>query len=244
MRSFLTALALTASVALPASAATVTEVVYKLNDSSSYTAPKASAVTTWTGTGGLNEGVLGATDLVENGIDFKSSFVDTNWGDVLSVLVGVYSGGILQAFIEFDAAGTTKENFYALSNVTSSSWTDLGAPLNYFSIDGDPVHDRNWFVNGGYGGCGSDNGFVMIKDGTTAPCGWETSNQGPGDATRLFLFADSPTRQNYTSGEVGVGDVFAISVTYNVAPVPIPASGLLLLGAIGAMGLRRRLKKG
>ena len=42
---------------------------------------------TWGNGGGWNEGVAGATSLTNNGIDYMNSFVDTNWGDVLSVRV-------------------------------------------------------------------------------------------------------------------------------------------------------------
>jgi hypothetical protein len=229
-----------------AGAATTTDLVFKLNDSAAYSAPKADAVTTWTGSGGLNEGLAGATDLTANGIDYKSSFVDTNWMDVLSVRVAVLLGGIEQAFIEFDAAGTSKNDFFSVTNVLSSTWSDLtSVPHNFFSIDGDPGIDRHWYVNSNYGGCEADVGHMVAIDTTGAsPCGWENANRPAGDPDRLFLFANDTSQQNWTSGNVASGDVFAVFVTYETAAVPIPASGLLLLGALGAAGaLRRRARR-
>lgn len=227
-----------ASVAVP----TTTEVVFKLNDSASYTGTKADALTSWTGTGGINEGVAGATELTENGIDYKSSFIDTNWSDVISVLVGIYNGGLLQAYVEFDAAGTTKENFFTLGNVLSSSWTDITTSgHNFFSIAGSTGNDRHWYINTHWGGCGSDTGHMVVLDGPSATaCNWEDIKVPGGDDTRAFLYAIGSEDQNYNGTGIGQGDVFAVSVTYAISTVPVPASGLLLLGALGAAGLKRR----
>ncbi|WP_425099561.1 PEP-CTERM sorting domain-containing protein [Tropicibacter sp. S64] len=242
MKTYLIAAALT-GLAGTVSAATATDVVYKLSDSASYSAPKADAYTTWIGGGGLNEGVSGAADLTANGIDYKSSWVESNWGDVLSVLVGIYDGGVLQAYVEFDAAGTTKTDFFDVANVLSSSWSDItSASHNFFSPAGDGTYSRRWFINSTYGGCGSDSGHMVVVEAVSSPCVWENNNKPAGDPSRMFFYADAGTAQLYQGGSVATGDVFAISVTYTVAAVPVPASGLLLAGALGLFGLRRRRK--
>ncbi len=219
-----------------------TRLVMKVSD-----APVASGTTVidpyldWTGTGGVNEGVAGATSLTNNGIDYKDSWVDTNWGDVTSVRVSMYTSAVEVAFMEFSAAGTAKDNFFSLANLTSSSWTDTGSPNNYFSIAGHNLIDRHWYVNRNYGGCTSDRGWMAVLDGRAAPsyaCSWEDSRTGTGSATRGFLYSDGPANENWTTGSVGVADVFAVTVT--TAPVPVPASGALLAGALGALAWRKR----
>ena len=55
--------------ALPADAAT--KLVYKLVDSSAQTGAVGDENGTWTGTGGLNEGVSGANSLANTTIDYK-----------------------------------------------------------------------------------------------------------------------------------------------------------------------------
>lgn len=220
-----------------------TRLVMKVSD-----APAASGTTVidpyldWTGTGGINEGVAGATSLTNNGVDYKDSWVDTNWGDVTSVRVSMYTSAVEVAYMEFSAAGTTKEDFFSIANLTSSTWTDVATEQrNFFSIAGSPINDRHWYVNRNWGGCPNDRGWMMVLDGRANPsyaCAFEDNRTDTGSTTRGFLYADAMTEQNFTSGSIGVADVFAVTVT--TAPVPVPASGALLAGALGVLAWRKR----
>ncbi|MCA8927109.1 MAG: PEP-CTERM sorting domain-containing protein [Alphaproteobacteria bacterium] len=202
----------------------------------------------WLNAGGHNEGVAGATSLTNNGIDYKNSFVDSNWGDVQTVRVAVYSGGVEQIFIEFDASGTDKGNFFAASHLTASTYGLASfAVHNFFSIPGDPGNDRHWFVERNYGGCGNDRGLLVVMDGADSnwACSWEESRDAlVGIDTRAFLYALPPVAvdadvPNWNTGPIGTGDVFAVFVT--TASVPEPATfGLLAVGAIGLTAAARR----
>ena len=91
-----------------AHAATVNRVVLKASDT---TAQSGTTVVDpyedWAATVGVNEGVTGADAIANNGIDFKDSWVDSNWGLVDSVRVSMHAdvqGQLSEvAYFEFDA---------------------------------------------------------------------------------------------------------------------------------------------
>ena len=74
--------------------------------------------------------------------------------------------------LKFDAKGSDKLNWFSLSRLTQSSWTDMKTqPNNFFSIRGDPGNGRHFFINSVYGGCPKDAGWMVI---TVPPdCDWE-----------------------------------------------------------------------
>lgn len=204
----------------------------------------------WIGSGGFNEGVAGAADPVNNGLDYKDSWADTNWNEAVTARVSVFSGGQEVAFILFDAAGTTKSDVFSAANVIGSTWTDLGDGGNHFSIAGDAGLDRHWFVNNSYGGCASDVGQLLLLDGRTGACPWESSRSGAGLADRAFLYSAASTEVNWTTGNIGVGDVFMVSVEVPGeepprGEIPLPASAAFAVAGLGALGwLRGRRRKG
>ena len=75
--------------------------------------------------------------------------------------------------LKFDAKGSDKLNWFSLSRLNQSSWTDMKTqPNNYFSIHGDPGNGRHFFINSVYGGCPNDAGWMVIT--VRAPdCDWE-----------------------------------------------------------------------
>ena len=74
--------------------------------------------------------------------------------------------------LKFNAKGSNKLNWFSLSRLTQSSWTDMKTqPNNFFSIRGDPGNGRHFFINSVYGGCPKDVGWMVI---TVPPdCDWE-----------------------------------------------------------------------
>ena len=74
--------------------------------------------------------------------------------------------------LKFNAKGSNKLNWFSLSRLTQSSWTDMKTqPNNFFSIRGDPGNGRHFFINSVYGGCPKDAGWMVI---TVPPdCDWE-----------------------------------------------------------------------
>lgn len=238
--SILLSAGLLAGITLNANAAPVTELVFKLGVDSM---TKLDAYTGWTTAGGFNEGNAVAQQLDNAALDFKSTLVD-NWpiADMSNVRVAFYIQGVEQAYIDFDPAGTSNTSFFAAGNVTGSNWIDLAGSGNYFSIDGHEAIDRHWFINNNYGGCTVDVGHMVVIDtATSQPCSWENGRVSNG---RAFLYSTASTEENWTTGNIGVADVFAVFVTRDVqAPppatgVPVPAP-LALLG-LGLVALARR----
>ena len=74
--------------------------------------------------------------------------------------------------LKFDAKGSDKLNWFSLSRLSQSSWTDMKTqPNNVFSIRGDPGNGRHFFINSVYAGCSKDVGWMVI---TVPPdCDWE-----------------------------------------------------------------------
>ncbi|MDF2231411.1 hypothetical protein P2H44_02485 [Albimonas sp. CAU 1670] len=247
MRWFIVAPALAGAVLSTAptgaQAYMVDRVVLKVVDGSSSV---IDAHLGWANAGGFNEGVAGAASLTQSTHDYKDSWVDdaTNWASVTEVRTAFYNAaGVELAYIAFDPTGETRVSFFSAANVLSSSWTDLTSVAhNYFSVAGDSGLDRHWFVETQYGGCANDTGHMAVLDYRASPvCGWETTaNAAIGDTSRGLVYAASSEDQNWTSGQVGYADVFAVTVTYDnglPAPeVPLPAPALLLAGGLAALG--------
>jgi hypothetical protein len=122
--------------------------------------------------------------------------------------VGVYVSEIEEAFVQFDVTTTTTLNWYRAARVLSSSWTDITIePHNYFSIEGDPVPGRTWYINRNYGGCPNDRGWLMV-DRPPDPCTFEI------DALPAISihYAAALTVQNYQTGAFAEAEAFAVFV--------------------------------
>lgn len=240
---FAAAIALTGLFAGAAQAVPVTQLAFKLSDST----PQLDAFTGWTNTGGFNEGTPAAQALINNGLDYKNGTLVDNWSNVLSVRVSFYTGGVEQAFVEFDGTGTTKNNFYTQANITSSSWTDTAGPANFFSIPGDATYSRHWFINNNYGGCGADTGHAVVIDAGSQPCNWEQSRSPlVGTDERAFLYSLASTEVNWNSASVGVADTFAVFMTTDQV-VSVSEPGILTVLGLGLAGLgiaNRRRRRG
>ena len=72
--------------------------------------------------------------------------------------------------LKFNANGSDKLNWFSFSRLSQSPWSDIKSePKNYFSIVGEPSHDRRFFINRNYGGCSADAGWMLVSGSL---CSW------------------------------------------------------------------------
>lgn len=91
---------------------------------------------------------------------------------------------------------------------------------------------------------GVDNGLAVWLNGT-----FVGGNQAPGGASSneySYTLGDLGAGTNYLQvlrEDHGGGTGYTVEVTGDVAPIPLPAAGLLLAGALGAMGYGARRRR-
>ena len=72
--------------------------------------------------------------------------------------------------LKFNAKGSDKLNWFSLSRLSQSPWSDIKSePKNYFSIVGKPKDYRHFFINRNYGGCSADAGWMLVSGSL---CSW------------------------------------------------------------------------
>ncbi|KAK7476344.1 hypothetical protein BaRGS_00032403 [Batillaria attramentaria] len=124
---------------------------------------------------------------------YRSRVLD-NWSTygVHQVKLSLYQRGREMAWVIFNAAGTTYDNWLDRARVVSSSWFDVRySPSNYFSVTGDTLRARHFFMNSHSKGCPDVVGWLAIKD-RPDPCPW-----GQKSAYPAFIFSSTASKINY-----------------------------------------------
>ncbi|WP_139176535.1 hypothetical protein [Jannaschia faecimaris] len=149
--------------------------------------------------------------------------------------------------VEVGSAGSGRSDFRDIIDISG-----IGPNVTVDSIDlmlmfdeagPDPKKSENWFVEISGAGSGIGTNTVAMLDEDQAP---QTFTLRPG--TDAFEAAVAGLRIDFTFTEPGIGRsdafrLFSATVRVNgsvVAAVPLPAPGVLLLAALGALAFLRR----
>lgn len=180
-------------------------------------------------------GATGSQVIANNdlGLGLNGSSVDYITGDLKTVLNGLSlndAAKITYTYLGFEAGNsnfaavmgaTSFVNGVSVANVSSTSVTQTGAGLLDFAFGtSNPQSAVGLFENDGVANPASINyamGFLMI----------------------------SPTSYYVLFDDIAAGDrdFDDIGIRIDVAPVPVPAAGMLLIGGLGVMGLVARRRK-
>ncbi|KAL9952125.1 hypothetical protein ACROYT_G039334 [Oculina patagonica] len=137
--------------------------------------------------------------------DYKNRIV-LNWGAFgpSEAWVALYKGGSAVKELKFNAQGSDKLNWFQFDKLDQATlpWNDLPTePRNIFDID--PQYRRSFFINSAYGGCGNDDGWMVI---TGSDCAWETHH-----AQNAVIYSNQPGHTNWNQyGNVGVADTMVV----------------------------------
>ena len=150
-------------------------------------------------------------NVLKNADHYLNRIVASDWNNGFTIAqarVSVYNGEAESVYLTFNAAASTATSFFALGNLTGSSWTDLNSG-NHFSVAGETSAGalRRWYVNANYGGCGADTGWLVATGPDADTCGWANVASKP-----AILFAGATTRQNYNTGSIRRGDTLVVYV--------------------------------
>ncbi|KAM7430353.1 Saccharopine dehydrogenase [Porites harrisoni] len=156
-----------------------------------------------------SEKVFAALEVTNRHFNHYKNRIVLKWQDSgpTEARVVLYKGGKVMKELKFDAKGSDKLNWFSLSRLTQSSWTDMKTqPNNFFSIRGDPGNGRHFFINSVYAGCPKDAGWMVI---TVPPdCDWEKRFR-PGKNVILYSKLSGLTNWNQY-GNVEEADVLAV----------------------------------
>ncbi|XP_005104007.1 uncharacterized protein LOC101851754 [Aplysia californica] len=141
---------------------------------------------------------------------YRNAGILNNWQNIEEVVVALYERGVLKQSLTFDAAGTDYLSWFSPANLKDAGkWQDLKEKTtNFFSIAGDTLWKRRFFINHLYLGCLADNGWFLAMDNPLPPCQYEKYSSFP-----QFLYSSGTGRMTWSSsGEVAQADVMAIFV--------------------------------
>nr|XP_006812409.1 PREDICTED: uncharacterized protein LOC102807374 [Saccoglossus kowalevskii] len=145
---------------------------------------------------------------------FKSSLVE-RWGElnIQQVKVSLYTAGEEVTYFIFDGTGSDKHNWFSQERLVDSPYSDLTSTTvtNYFSIEGHTEVGRTFFINGQYGGCHVDYGWLVVRTAEEA-CDWDETGQ-PESGFPTFLYSElKPFGNTWNDDSPGLADIFAIFI--------------------------------
>ncbi|VDI51648.1 Hypothetical predicted protein [Mytilus galloprovincialis] len=131
-----------------------------------------------------------------NGKHFKSDVINY-WSfiDIDQVKVVVYQNGVERVFLDFNGTGTDKTNWFSQERLQNSSYSDLKTANHgsnyYFSIEGSHYSPRRFYVNNNWGGCFMDAGWLLVSEGRTFVCSYESHDK------LVLLYSPTSTYMSY-----------------------------------------------
>lgn len=141
---------------------------------------------------------------------YRSSILDS-WTNIDEVAFVAMRSGTVIKYAIFNGAGSDSMNWFSAQRLKNSSWNDLKTlpSHQFFSIIGDDSGFRRFFINHEYGGCRHDVGWFVAMDQPSPACEWEKNEGYP-----VFMYSDSDTFENWTTGKTARADVIAVYVKY------------------------------
>ncbi|KAL3873164.1 hypothetical protein ACJMK2_036314 [Sinanodonta woodiana] len=141
---------------------------------------------------------------------YRNKLLDTwtTW-PIEKVKFALYKNHAQVAYIVFDGTGSDMESWFSKQRVVASSWSDIieSKQMLYFSVQGDSLRGRYFFIHEAYGGCNIDVGWTVTAFGIQVPCTIDMHASYPG-----LVYAKNGTKALYSSQGYGVADVLAVYV--------------------------------
>jgi len=151
---------------------------------------------------------------------YRNNDVLDHWDNIKEVAFVVYKGEQQVAFVIFDGVGSNYTSWFSEIKLLNSSWTDIKVDYtehhaNQFSISG----YRGWrrfYINEHFFGCPNDAGWFVAMDTFNEPCKTVWTGADTPSWPR-FLYATTPTFQNWEKGDIDVADSIFVFVKYGAS---------------------------
>lgn len=146
------------------------------------------------------------------GVHYRDPAVD-RWTQIgiQKVKISFFEFGNEVAYITFNGSGSDMTNWFSNDRLLSSSWCDLrsNSVFNYFTIVGDILYNRRFFINRLYNGCDNDIGHIVVidKGGPSRPCLFDQHPNYP-----QFLYSKISTAENWNRRLFGRADHLGIFI--------------------------------
>ncbi|XP_072017223.1 uncharacterized protein [Amphiura filiformis] len=155
-----------------------------------------------------------AAKLLDNSFSghYKNLILDQHLGEIREIKMGLYNSvGVEVMHMVFNMTDVTdRDSWFVKNRLLSSPYDDIFTEgQNVFSVIGETVAVRRWYLSRNHNGCPDDTGWFAVITHISPSCTWElTAEQKP-----LFLYSIRNTYVNWnTYSDVGKADVFAIFV--------------------------------
>ncbi|RUS70120.1 hypothetical protein EGW08_022121 [Elysia chlorotica] len=117
---------------------------------------------------------------------------------------------MLVKVLRFKAQGATYMNWMSKDRLVDSCYEDLkNATPNFFSIMGDDVIRRRFFIQNNYGGCANDAGWTVAVDSPSPPCTWEKNETFP-----YFKYVAGQVYENMNSDCIRSAEAIVVFLNY------------------------------